>query len=365
MNRYFINLLKLLDSSFGPILLKIPIKRKITDPKLDNILVIRPGGIGDAALLLPVLKKLKKKHSVKIDVLCEPRNKAVFSRALYVDRVFDYWSIRDLSLLLRKKYKLIIDTEQSHILSNFFSYLLMAEKRAGFFTNNRSYDIGTYYSHTDYELNSFNRLFSVAIDKWDKRLDFDPPYIYTSCAEKQKVSSIIQDIKRPIVCLFAGASISLRKWSPIRWAKVSDRLWDMGFQCVLLGSKLDSDINRKIASYCSSEIRDLTGLLSISETAELFRKSRLLISTDSGILHIAVIEGLSTVSLFGPGIADKWAPKGSKHKVIRKELPCSPCTRFGSTPYCKKKALCMRLIKVEDVMEAVCELLNHLLDNVY
>ena len=103
---------------------------------------------------------------------------------------------------------------------------------------------------------------------------------------------------------------------------------------------------------------DISGMLNLAEVAELFRNSRLLVSTDSGILHIAVIEGLNTVSLFGPGIVDKWGPRGDGHIVVHKQLECSPCTRFGYTPPCKKKGLCMRLIKVEDVISAIEKLIS-------
>ncbi len=58
-------------------------------------------------------------------------------------------------------------------------------------------------------------------------------------------------------------------------------------------------------------------------------KSAVLVSGDSGILHVGVGLGRPTVSLFGPGIAKKWAPRGDKHIVINKNLPCSPCTNLA------------------------------------
>ncbi len=84
----------------------------------------------------------------------------------------------------------------------------------------------------------------------------------------------------------------------------------------------------------------------------------MLVSGDSGVLHIAVGLNKPTVSLFGPGIAAKWAPRGEKHIVLNHHLDCSPCTRFGYTPSCSHGARCIQDITVEEVFTAVMTLLE-------
>jgi len=86
------------------------------------------------------------------------------------------------------------------------------------------------------------------------------------------------------------------------------------------------------------------------ETTALFDQAKLLISTDSGILHLGVLCNVPTISLFGSGIADKWAPEGEKHIVINKHLDCSPCTKFGTTPPCPNGKACMLKIIPEDII---------------
>ena len=68
--------------------------------------------------------------------------------------------------------------------------------------------------------------------------------------------------------------------------------------------------------------------------------------------------GVPTVSLFGPGIAKKWAPEGDRHVVLNRHLACSPCTRFGYTPKCPIQAQCMTGISVDDVVAAAGKLLK-------
>ncbi len=98
---------------------------------------------------------------------------------------------------------------------------------------------------------------------------------------------------------------------------------------------------------------DLIEKTSLSEIAAILSQLDLLISTDSSLLHLGYAVGTKTVALFGPGIPEKWAPGGHGHIVIRKNLPCSPCTKFGYTPPCPYAYRCMKEIKVDDVMAGV------------
>ncbi len=124
-----------------------------------------------------------------------------------------------------------------------------------------------------------------------------------------------------------------------------------GVEIVVIGKKRFNDLNGR-------GIKNLTGKLNLFETTIELSKVNLLITGDSGIMHIAYGLGIPTVSLFGPGIEEKWAPKGKNHIIINKRLPCSPCTKFGYTPACPRDAECMKLITVDEVEEAVLKLLN-------
>jgi ADP-heptose:LPS heptosyltransferase len=158
--------------------------------------------------------------------------------------------------------------------------------------------------------------------------------------------------------MFPGASIKERLWPIDRWSNVADDLWKMGRQPIIIGGRAEIDMSQEIMHVAKTPIVNLCGRLSLSETAALFDRSRLLISTDSGILHIGAMCNIPTVSLFGPGIADKWGPKGERHIVINKELPCSPCTKFGTTPPCPNRQECMNEITSGEVIDAAIDLLR-------
>jgi len=81
------------------------------------------------------------------------------------------------------------------------------------------------------------------------------------------------------------------------------------------------------------------------------------VTADSGIMHLAAIMGVPTLSLFGPGIVEKWAPRGEAHLVVKLDLPCSPCTRFGTVPPCPHGYACMRDLEPGMVVEALKDFL--------
>ena len=135
-----IRLLKKLDAFVGLIsasVLSIPLKKESRSP-VDSLLLIRPGGIGDAILLAPVIRSLKKIYpSIHITVLAEQRNAGVFPLIPGVDRLLCYDRPRELLQALRRGYAAVIDTEQWYRLSAVVARIASAPVKIGFATNER------------------------------------------------------------------------------------------------------------------------------------------------------------------------------------------------------------------------------------
>jgi ADP-heptose:LPS heptosyltransferase len=212
------------------------------------------------------------------------------------------------------------------------------------------------YSHDDYEMFSFIHLLKpLGIEAGD--IDVDTPFLSVPDAASAKNIGLLESLNdKPFLTLFPGASIPERRWGANQFRRVAEMLSVFGVKIVVVGGKEDRQQGAIIAG--GGLGLNLAGLTSLSETAAIIQKSSLLLSGDSGILHIAVGLGIPTVSLFGPGRAKKWAPKGERHIVINKELPCSPCTVFGNTPPCPINAKCMSDITVDEVVNAVTMLLT-------
>jgi ADP-heptose:LPS heptosyltransferase len=159
------------------------------------------------------------------------------------------------------------------------------------------------------------------------------------------------------VAVFPGASIPERRWGVDRFRQVAGMLSGEGIPVVVVGGAEDRDAGEVIVRGVRGI--NLAGRTTLAETAALISRAALLVSGDSGILHIGVGLGIPTVSLFGPGIAAKWAPRGGRHKVVSRGLACSPCTRFGSTPECPYAVRCMDGITADEVFSAAMILMRH------
>jgi hypothetical protein len=126
---YKIKLLKFFDLIIGrPLsffLSSIIKNKKEPSPDIKKLLFIRPGGIGDAVLLIPAINALRCGYpDVEIDILCEKRNSEIFGLVRGINRLCLYDRGIDILRCLKNKYDVVIDTEQWHRLSAVVSYLL-------------------------------------------------------------------------------------------------------------------------------------------------------------------------------------------------------------------------------------------------
>ena len=354
-----IDFLKAVDRLIGFLLtsfLPTVMVRPISIPR--SIIIIRPGGIGDAVLLANHVRSLKHFYPYcHITVLAERRNSGVFPLITCVDDVLCYDRPRDLFRAINGCYDVVIDTEQWYRLSAVVARLIKSPIKIGFDTNNRRrmFTHGINYDKLAFEPESFLSL-------------LEPLGIYSQVNIETAVlsvppqsASLVNQLLQPLnagsfIAIFPGASIPEKRWGADRFRRVAEMLSAFGIKIVVVGGKEDRQQGEIIAA--GGLCLNLAGLTSLPETAAILQKSSLLLSGDSGVLHIAVGLGIPTVSLFGPGRANKWAPRGDRHLVINKKLPCSPCTTFGNTPRCPINAKCMSDITVDEVVNAVTMLLT-------
>lgn len=326
--------------------------------ELRKVLIIRPGGIGDAVLLIPMIRAVLESYpGCQITVLAEKRNAEVFSLCGENLQILRYDRLRELMAALRGEYDLVVDTEQWHRLSALIARLSGAPATTGFATNTRArmFTHPIFYSHEVYEVDSFFSLLEpFGLEKCSHAA---APFLGIAEKAATGADEKLGDLRgRQFVSLFPGASIPERRWGAEKFRELALRLNRRGYPVVVLGGKGDAEAGHGIVEGRIG--LNLAGLTSLAETAAVISRSLLMVSGDSGLLHIAVGLGVPTVSLFGPGIEDKWAPRGGDHIVLNRRLSCSPCTRFGYTPKCRVGARCLADIGVEEVERSVLQSLE-------
>lgn len=356
-----IQILKTLDKLIGvPLTLLLgclPRRFPVTN-RIKRILIIRPGGMGDAVLLLPMINFVNARFpDALIYVLCERRNMEIFAMCNNVDRVLCYDKCSDLMESFQYRYDLVIDTEQWHRLSAVCAFMTRAPIRVGFGTNQRRQLLtqSVDYHCEDYEVKSFLRLLE-SITETSFRFDPNEPFLSVYGHVPEGLGLSQDDLSR-LVCIFPGASIKERRWGGGKFGAVALALVQAGYRVVIVGGHDDTYLATEIKNVCA-DLLDVTGRTTLSETAIIIKNSAIFISGDSGLMHLAYALGTPTVSLFGASSQHKWSPHGRDCIVINKNVECSPCSSFGYTPKCKHNNCCLLQIEPDEVIQACVKLLG-------
>jgi heptosyltransferase I len=129
----------------------------------------------------------------------------------------------------------------------------------------------------------------------------------------------------PLAVLHPGARWASKLWPPASWARLAEWLQAQGFQVAVTGSRADQELAGGILAQCRSPLVNLAGATSLGQLAAILRKTRLAVTTDTGVMHLAAALGTPVTALFGPTAPWRTGPFGEGHRVVRLGLACSPC----------------------------------------
>ncbi len=163
------------------------------------------------------------------------------------------------------------------------------------------------------------------------------------------------DMSRPLICINPVAKWDTKLWRNDRFASLSDHLAERyQAQPVFTGAADDGKTVQDILSCTTSQAAvDLTGKTSLKTLAALYENADVLISTDTGPMHLGAAMGIPVVALFGPTAPWRTGPVGDQHHIVRTGVPCSPCFRRE----CASQE-CMQEISVDDVLRCVDRVLT-------
>jgi lipopolysaccharide heptosyltransferase I len=348
-----------------------------------NILIVKTSAIGDVTHTLPALNALRKRYpSAKITWLVEEAAADLVKGHSALDRVLvskrKRWAAemcggltgfigagREIWAFIRAlrdtRYDLLFDF-QGLLKSAIWVRLARAERKIGF---------GRGMEHAECSYIFLNeRIPPVAMDTHALRRElallsavgietdeivFDLPI---SESDRVAVDHLLAehaiDRQKPLVAINPVATWPTKLWFGERFAEVADRLLAQGCAVVFTGSPADrGEIDRIISGMKVSAV-NLAGATSLMGLAALYQAARLVISTDTGPMHIAAAVGTPLVAIFGSTAPWRTGPWGEEHLVPRAEMDCSPCLKKN----CPKNSECMRAISVEQVVSAVNEILD-------
>ena len=163
------------------------------------------------------------------------------------------------------------------------------------------------------------------------------------------------DIPRPshqgrVIGVFPGGNAPSRRWEPDRFAELVHRLSKRGERVVVFGGPAERQLTARVAGDAAV---DLGGQTDLAQLAAGIASCDLLVTNDTGPLHLAAAVGTPTVSLWGAGDPVVTGPLGAGHRMLRHpELDCVPCTK-NDCPLAVDRYRCLTLITVDDVEAAI------------
>jgi|GEM_PF-224583 ADP-heptose:LPS heptosyltransferase len=165
--------------------------------------------------------------------------------------------------------------------------------------------------------------------------------------------------EQPFVIFAPMTTWLSRNWSTQNFAHLGDMLRAEGIPVVLIGSSAEQLEVEAIADQMKYRPLLAAGQFAFREMAALLSHASVLVSGDTGPMHVASAVGTPFVALFGPTPIEGRAPLAGKGRVIHHPLPCAPCDQKVCPLTGDDYMLCMRRITVNEVAEAVREWFYH------
>ncbi|MBU1998255.1 MAG: lipopolysaccharide heptosyltransferase II, partial [Candidatus Omnitrophica bacterium] len=347
----------------------VPKKVKIT---YKRILIVRTDKVGDVLLTTPVIKGLRREYPDSyIAMVVRPYSENIVCDNPYLDEVFIYdklarhknWynSMRFAWELRKKRFDLAIifhPTNRMHILT-FFAGIerrIGYDRKTGFLLTDKIKHTKQLGQKHELEYNlDLLRYLGIEVEDKSLYLAIDP--VSRKWQEDLFFEKGIKEIDQVLI-INPSAGAQDRIWPAERFAQVADRLIaKYNFKAFVIGSSQDSEVTITVVNTMRQPVIDLTGKTSLSQVVSLLKSSTLLISNDSGPVHIACAVGIPVISIFGrnqKGLSPKrWGPTGARARVLHKQVGCVECLAHK----CLKDFACLAAISVEEVIQVADELL--------
>ncbi len=347
-------------------------------PVPKRVLAIKFYGLGNIAMLLPVLQDLRDglPEGAEIDFLTLEGNRSLLEISGLTTNVltarlnspFEFLSgvLSALRFARSRRYDVVVDFEQFIKISAIFAYLSRTPERIGFNTDgqNRAWLYTTRVVYTDSEHMSgiFRRLL--------RPLGIRPSRRQVSMALGDEDERAIDEILAqggvdgssfPIIGVHAGSGpnfyrVPLKRWPLENFVELCDALCDRyGAKLVLTGQgEEEKEIVDEVRQRMRGETIDTCDLLTVRQLLALMNRCHLVVANDTSVVHLAALMRTPCVAFFGPTAPIHYGPNNPEDLVFYRDLYCSPClTNYNLKISRCVDPVCIRGIGVEEVLAGI------------
>ncbi|HVY05621.1 MAG TPA: lipopolysaccharide heptosyltransferase II [Burkholderiales bacterium] len=305
---------------------------------MTKILVVAPSWVGDALLSQPFLALLKRRDPAShIDVLAPRWALAIFRRMPEVaDAIESPFAHGELALGRRMRLgrELRARYDRAYVLPNSLKSALVpwfaripertgfvGEMRYGLLTDARRLD----EAGVPLMVERFAQLAAPRGAGIDRPLP--EPRLHVDAGEQQALIEGMQ-LAAParLICLCPGAEYGpAKRWPPQYFGAIAASLAAEGRSVWVVGSDKERDIGEAIREHSGGAALNLCGRTTLDQAVVLLSMAELVVSNDSGLMHVAAALDRTMVALYGSSSPAFTPPLSRRARILSLGVPCSPC----------------------------------------
>lgn len=319
-----------------------------------HILIIQTAYLGDCILTVPLINSIKRSNSCEISVISRPVTEGIFESCPSVDEVICYdKNGKDRSFLpvirlvnkIRKKNFEIVFLPQRSFRSGLIAFFSGIPERIGFKRGGAKF-FCTKKICFDWNRHEVDRMLSLAEAAGYKKIACD----FNLKPDLDIANKFLKTGKK-IIGICPQSKWQTKCWPEDRFAELI-KILSNDFQVVVMGEKTEV--------WEGESVINLTGKTSVKELVSVISMLDMMVSNDSGLMHLAAAFNIPVITIFGPTLPGMgFAPYGDIHTIIEIPLKCRPCGLHGTKSCPEKHFKCMLEIPVDRVKDEVYKKLGH------
>ncbi len=344
---------------------------KPVSPLADKVLIRSANWVGDVVMSLPAIRAVRAYfRGAEITVLAKPWVADLYRHLPDIDRIFVYdregrhagprGILRLCSELRQFRFDVGISI-QNAFEAALLLWLSRVPIRIGYAADARSLLLTHRVYRTKavrslHQLDYYRALLEgVGIPVPDRSIRLVLSTDERLWAEEQ-LALFGTNSSEVIIGINPGAAFgTAKRWPEDRWIELSRRMLGSGIDRILVfGSPSETTLGEAIASAVGSRCHSLCGKTDLRQAMALIAACRLLVTNDSGLMHVAAALNVPLVAIFGPTRHDQTSPVSQTARLIRVPVDCSPCMK----PHCPTDHRCMTAVSVDQVLQESMEVLD-------
>lgn len=335
---------------------------------MQKILIVAPAWVGDAVMSLALIRRLKQQNPMaEISVLSVPWCQAVFNLCQEVARVIPL-NIQHGVFGMEARWQCAQALKSYHfdvayVLPNSWKsalipFLARIPKRVGFVGEIR-WGLLTHCfkkaTHLPLLVDKYQSLAGEEGEFLRPKLVIDPQQL----DEKALLARRGATLTKPIMAFCPGAEYGpAKRWPPSYYAKVAEYYVDQGWQVWLFGSSKDKVVASEICQVAAGGIINWVGHTSLQEAIYLLSLAKVVVTNDSGLMHVAAALSLPAIALFGSSSPSYTPPLSNQATVLYLKVECSPCFKRECPLEGKDHLKCLTGITPQQVIDTISEKLG-------